>query len=286
MALTWPWALLALLAFPALLGVRALAAATSATHGGTGLQHHPHPRGAAGPLGVATQGATGPLRAWLWCCSSVAGARPRANTVVPIDSSAILLVIDVSTSMCSSDVPPNRLTVAETAASDFVKAQHNGTRIGLVAFSGIAALLVPPTTDKDQLLDAIATLRTSRGTAIGLGILSAIDAIATINPNVPASGVDLSADEPVTGGGFEPDTIVVLTDGANTQGVDPVTAAQQAAARRLRIYTIGFGTENPAAFVCTPDQISSDQGGFGPARREPGRRRAAAGAASRSTRRR
>ncbi len=40
---------------------------------------------------------------------------------------------------------------------------------------------------------------------------------------------------------------MVLTDGANTQGVDPVTAAQQAAARHLRVYTIGFGTTEPAA---------------------------------------
>jgi Ca-activated chloride channel homolog len=50
----------------------------------------------------------------------------------------------------------------------------------------------------------------------------------------------------------------VLTDGANTQGVDPVTAAKQAAARHLRVYTIGFGTTQPAPFVCTPDQLSGD----------------------------
>jgi Ca-activated chloride channel family protein len=51
---------------------------------------------------------------------------------------------------------------------------------------------------------------------------------------------------------------VVLTDGANTQGVDPVTAAEEAAARRLRVYTIGFGTTEPAQMICTPDQISGD----------------------------
>ncbi|HWB37744.1 MAG TPA: hypothetical protein VHA75_17145, partial [Rugosimonospora sp.] len=61
-----------------------------------------------------------------------------------------------------------------------------------------------------------------------------------------------------------PDTIVVLTDGANTQGVDPVTAAQQAAARHVRVYTIGFGTTEPAPFVCTANQIGGDA--FGPGR--------------------
>jgi Ca-activated chloride channel family protein len=76
-----------------------------------------------------------------------------------------------------------------------------------------------------------------------------------VNPDVPPTGVEIT--EPAAGG-YEPDTIVVLTDGANTQGVDPVTAAEEAAARRLRVYTIGFGTTQPAQMTCTPDQISGD----------------------------
>jgi Ca-activated chloride channel family protein len=130
-------------------------------------------------------------------------------------------------------------------------------------------LQVPPTADKDALLAAIGSLRTNRGTAIGLGILTAIDAIAQINPDVAPTGVELPAPGANTVQDFQPDTIVVLTDGANTQGVDPVTAAKQAAARRLRIYTIGFGTTQPAPFVCNPDQISGNSafgGGFGPQR--------------------
>jgi Ca-activated chloride channel family protein len=199
---------------------------------------------------------------------SVGAARPQASVLVPSDASSILLAIDVSTSMCSTDVTPNRLTVAENAARDFVNAQKDA-KIGLVVFSGVAALVVPPTTDKDSLLAAISTLRTSRGTAIGLGILEAIDAIAEINPDVAPTGVDLSAGGSPPEGEFQPDTIVVLTDGANTQGVDPITAAKQAAARNLRIYTIGFGTTQPAPFVCTPDQINGDAAfGRGPG---PGR---------------
>ncbi len=53
----------------------------------------------------------------------------------------------------------------------------------------------------------------------------------------------------------------MLTDGANTQGVDPIIAAKQAAARHIRIYTIGFGTTEPAPFVCAPNQVSN--GSFG-----------------------
>jgi Ca-activated chloride channel family protein len=205
---------------------------------------------------------------WLFLAGLLAlGAgvtRPQATVQVPSNNTSILLAIDVSGSMCSTDVDPNRLTVATEAARNFIKQQTDGTRIGLVAFSGIAGLLVPPTTDKDQLIDAIDTLKTARGTAIGQAILSSIDAIAEHNPNVAKTGVDLGDAAPDTLGEYQPDTIVVLTDGSNTTGVDPVTAAQQAAARRVRIFTIGFGTTDPAPMVCTPDQVGADQfGGMG-----------------------
>ncbi len=194
--------------------------------------------------------------------------RPHASVLVPRNSSAILLAIDVSRSMCSTDVSPNRLAAARDAAHKFVQAQPDGTRIGLVAFSGIAGLIVEPTTDKSELLSAIDKLQTARGTAIGQAILTSIDAIAEINPNVTPTGAQPSTSG-APGTGYEPDTIVILTDGRNTQGVDPVTAAQQATARRLRVYTIGFGTTQPAPLVCSADQISDgndfrpDPNGFG-----------------------
>jgi len=255
MPLTWPWALIALLAFPLLLGFR-------------WWMLRRRRRSAVRMPSVALIRAALPGRSpWrrripllLFAVGlvvlAVGAARPKASLLAPSDASSILLAIDESGSMCSTDVTPNRLTAAEKAAEDFVRSQRKGTKIGLVVFSGIAALKVAPTTDKDALLAAIDSLRTSRGTAIGLGILTSIDAIAQINPDVPATGVDVPAGPSTSLGDFQPDTIVVLTDGANTQGIDPVTAAKQAAARHLRIYTIGFGTTIPAPFVCTADQIS------------------------------
>jgi Ca-activated chloride channel family protein len=257
MSLSWPWALTALLAFPLLLGFR-------------WWTRRRRRREAVRMSSVTLIRAALPGRSlwrrriplWLFAVGLVVlatgAARPQASVLVPSNSATILLAIDVSGSMCSTDVAPNRLTAAEKAAREFIKAQPDGSKIGLVAFSGIAGLLVEPTADKNALLAAIDTLRTSRGTAIGLAILASIDAIAEINPNVAATGVDLSAGAPGTdtSGEYEPDTIIVLTDGANTQGVDPVTAAQQAAARHLRVYTIGFGTTTPAPSVCAANQIS------------------------------
>lgn len=269
MSISWPWALLALLVVPLLLLAR-------------WWMNRRRKRSAVTVSSVALIRAALPGRSswkrrvpvWLFLAGLLAlGAgvtRPEATIEVPSNNTSILLAIDVSGSMCSTDVPPNRLTVASEAARKFIKAQKDGTKIGLVAFSGIAGLLVPPTTDKDQLIDAINTLKTARGTAIGQAILSSIDAIAEHNPNVAKTGVDLGDAAPGTLGEYQPDTIVVLTDGSNTTGVDPVTAAGQAAARRVRVFTIGFGTTEPAPMVCTADQVGADQFGMGPGGGFPG----------------
>jgi Ca-activated chloride channel family protein len=216
----------------------------------------------------------------------VGAARPQGTVLVPSNASSIVLAMDVSGSMCSTDVDPNRLSVAQAAARSFVRAQRDGTRIGIVAFSGIAGLIVPPTTDRQELLAAIDGLTTARGTAIGLAILASVDAIAEINPRVAPTGVDAAgadareeappseapfgapgragdrdgAGEPggSSRGDYEPDTVVVLTDGANSAGVDPVTAAGQAAQRRVRVYTIGFGSAEPGQMVCTAEQLGGD----------------------------
>ena len=260
MSFSWPWALLALLAVPLLPAAR-------------WWLNRRRKRSAVTVSSVALIRAALPGRtAWrrrvpvllfLGALLALSGglARPQAQLSVPANNTSILLAIDVSGSMCSTDVAPNRLTVAIDAARSFVSDQDDGTRIGLVAFAGIAGLLVPPTTDKDTLLRAMDTLKTSRGTAIGQAILTSIDAIAESNPAVAATGVDLGDVPPE--GDFQPDTIVVLTDGSNTTGVDPVVAAEQAAARKLRVFTIGFGTTGQSQMVCTPDQLSAGDPGFG-----------------------
>ncbi len=175
--------------------------------------------------------------------------------------------------MCATDVAPNRLTVAQEVARTFIADRPSDTRIGIVAFSGLAQLVVPPTTDRKALVAAIDGFTAARGTAVGTALLRAVDAIAEINPDVPRSGVPLNKAQggPTTPRtGFEPDIVVLLTDGATTQGVNPITASEQAAERRVRVYTIGFGTEKAAPLVCSREQLGADAfggqfggGGFG-----------------------
>ncbi|MBL7495108.1 VWA domain-containing protein [Frankia sp. CNm7] len=264
MSLTWPWALLTLAALPLLWAVvwwgrrrrrRAAVRVTSVALVRVALpgrtRWHRRVPVALLVLGLATLG--------------LGAARPQARVPVAANSTTILLALDVSRSMCSTDVTPNRLTAAAEAAADFIRAQPGGSRIGLVTFAGVAGLLVPPTDDTDELLGALESLTTSRGTAIGQGILTSIDAIAEVDPSVAPIGVPL--DEGDAQGDYAANVIVVLTDGANTQGVEPQTAAEQAAARRLRVFTIGFGTTTPSPPVCASSQIGEDAfgpgGGFG-----------------------
>jgi Ca-activated chloride channel family protein len=208
---------------------------------------------------------------------AVASARPQITSAVPIGRTSIILALDESRSMCSTDVQPNRLSVAQKAARDFVDTQPKGTRMGLVVFSGFAELAVPPTTDHKALESAINNLSTSTGTAIGAAILKALDAVAEVNPQVQPVGDAVSSaaaagdpdaapptSKPGTHG-YVPDVIVLLTDGANTQGIAPLDAVPYAVARRVRVYTIGFGTTQPAPLVCSPQQLGGDTGqqGFG-----------------------
>jgi Ca-activated chloride channel family protein len=203
----------------------------------------------------------------------LAGARPQVRADVPVSGSAVILAIDVSGSMCSTDVTPNRLAGAQAAVRSFIRAQPKATPIGLVVFSGFAQLAVSPTTDRDDLVEAVDTLTTGRGTAIGAAILKSVDAIAEINPDVQRAGTpagdELPPAAPSRASAPEPEIVVLLTDGANTRGVTPQDAAKQAAARGVRVYPIGFGTQHPAPMVCTSEQLGGNlfepfgQGGLG-----------------------
>ncbi|WP_214404075.1 VWA domain-containing protein [Pseudonocardia lacus] len=273
MGFQWPLVLLGLLAVPALAGAYV-------------WQLRRRRRRAVRYSSVALIRAAAPRRAaWkrhapfalLLAALAVLGtaaARPQISADVPVSRSAIILALDVSGSMCSTDVEPNRLSAAQAAVREFVRAQDSETSIGLVLFSGFAQVAVAPTTDREPLTRAIDALTTGRGTTIGAAILKSVDAIAEINAAVEpvgataALGNDDRDEAPPSSrpplrqeGEFAPEIVVLLTDGANTSGIEPVEAARMAGDRGVRVYPIGFGTRDPAAMVCTPSQAA----GQGPA---------------------
>jgi Ca-activated chloride channel family protein len=182
-------------------------------------------------------------------------ARPVAIVSVPTGRANIMLAMDVSWSMCSTDIPPNRLEAAQAAAMSFVESQKSSTQIGIVAFAGFAELILMPTNDQEVLRDAIESLTTGRWTAIGSAILKSLDSIAEIDGSVAPIVSDATPGlqpTPVPNGAYAPSIIVLLTDGASNQGPTPLEAAQQAVDRGVRVYTIGFGTEQGGEINCGP----------------------------------
>ncbi|MDH5365352.1 MAG: VWA domain-containing protein [Cyclobacteriaceae bacterium] len=139
----------------------------------------------------------------------------------------IMLVVDISHSMQIEDFKPNRLEAAKRVATEFIEGRFQD-RIGMVIFSGDAYSLSPLTTDYDLLNAHIKGIHfdmiESRGTAIGSAL-----AVATNRMRDSES---------------KSKVMILLSDGDNTAGnIDPITAAELAAAYNIKIYSIAIGKE-------------------------------------------
>jgi Ca-activated chloride channel homolog len=162
---------------------------------------------------------------------ALAGPRTGASiTTVDAEGIAIVLVVDISSSMLAEDFhPQNRLAVAKDQVVRFVQGRQYD-RIGMVAFAGQAVTLVPLTIDYPVLYRAVDQLQiglVEDGTAIGTAIATAANRLRR------ATG--------------ESRVMILLTDGENNRGeIDPITAARAAAAYDIRIHTIAVGTEGTA----------------------------------------
>jgi Ca-activated chloride channel family protein len=179
---------------------------------------------------------------------TVAMARPQGVVDVPRQVGTVILAFDVSGSMAATDLTPTRMAAAKAAAKDFVERQPSSVVIGVVAFSDSGATVQQPTNDQATVLAAIDRLTVSKGTSVGSGILASLDAIAVADagPNVDyysnRSPAPSPSPTPVPAGTHAPAVIVLLTDGENNESPDPLAAAQQAADRGVRVYTVGIGS--------------------------------------------
>ena len=169
-------------------------------------------------------------------------ARPSMTIAVPREEATVVLAIDVSRSMRATDVEPTRLAAAQQAASDFVDRLPAGFKVGLVVFSTEARTLVTPTTDRAQLHDALDSLRADGGTALGDAIALSLEAAGLDS----AAGTGATGEDPIV-------ATVLLSDGANSTGeLEPIEAADRAAALGVPVYTIALGTTE--GIVDVPNQ--------------------------------
>ena len=169
-----------------------------------------------------------------WILLVIAASRPQwlgDAIAIPVSGRDLMLAVDLSDSMRTGDfriegAQVNRLQATKTVASRFIEGRH-GDRLGLILFGTRAYLQAPLTFDGatvNRLLQesaiGLAGERTAIGDAIGLAI----------------KRLDAESDNTRV--------LVLMTDGANTAGeVTPLKAAQIAADRGLKIYTIGIGAD-------------------------------------------
>lgn len=169
-----------------------------------------------------------------WCLLILAGTGPRwlgDFVELPLSGRDLMLAVDLSASMEEQDFildrrRVDRLTATKQIAGEFIAARI-GDRLGLILFGERAYLQTPLTFDRvtvrtllDEAVIGLAGRATAIGDAIGLAVkrLGAEDGQNRV--------------------------LILLTDGANTAGVvEPLAAADLAAGRNLKIYTIGIGAD-------------------------------------------
>jgi Ca-activated chloride channel family protein len=170
------------------------------------------------------------------------------QTSKSVEGVAIELLIDRSGSMQTLDLQLNgrqadRLEVVKAVAADFVlgEAELPGREhdlIGLITFGTYADSICPMTLDYHTLTEALSQVRPATeaegaDTAIGDAI-----ALAASRLNDLEDRADVSTDD------IRSRIAILLTDGADTASeIDPVAAADMAAALGIKVYTIGVGRQ-------------------------------------------
>lgn len=259
MSFIWPVLLLALLAIP--IGVAAYRAqgrrrrARAGAFGSRATDAVPSPGAAGAPAAAARPSGRG-VRQRLPGALLLAGfgilalamGRPQGVISLPRLEGTVILAFDVSGSMAATDFQPNRMEAAKSAARQFVARQPSGVVIGVVAFSDGALSIQAPTSDRDDILSAIARLAPERGTSLGHGILTALQVIEIAEHPPDTNFYSNRSPEPtpvptpVPPGVHAPAAIVLLTDGENNVDPDPIDVATFAAQRGVRIHPIGIGS--------------------------------------------
>lgn len=170
----------------------------------------------------------------------IAMARPRTFTISQDRDDTkgidIMLSVDVSLSMLTKDLTPDRITALKDIAVKFVQKRPND-RIGLVTYSGEAFTKVPVTSDHQVVIDELQNLNLQElepGTAIGEGLSVAVNHLKNSKAKSKI--------------------IILMTDGVNTieNAMPPAIAAELAKNNNIKVYTIGIGTNG---YALMPTQI-------------------------------
>lgn len=177
---------------------------------------------------------------WIVALAAVAlgVSGPHLRILLPSHDGAVFICIDTSGSMSSVDVFPTRAAAAKAAARAFINESPSGTKIGVIAFAAAAGIVVPLNADHDAVRQGLDEIPEPNGaTAIG-------DALALAARSLPPHGHR---------------AVILITDGVNNSGTDPMQMAQYLGAHHIPVYTIGIGTPNGGLIPGTDQEATIDE---------------------------
>ena len=182
---------------------------------------------------------------------AVAFARPTVTVKTPDERASVVLVVDVSGSMRATDVKPTRLAAAKRAMRSFLDRAPDTLRVGVVAFSDEAQVIVSPTVDRESLVQGIELLGPGFGTAIGDALARAVDLARTATGETGSTSPSPVKDEE----GRSLASILLLSDGSQTRGLlSPGQGAQRAQTAGIPVFTIALGTDEGTIMAGPPGQ--------------------------------
>lgn len=188
------------------------------------------------PATLRTHLAHLPFVLRLLCLTLVIVVLARPQTTTPqsqreVEGIDIMIAMDISVSMLTQDLEPNRIEAAKQVAIEFIAGRENDN-IGLTLFGGEAFTQCPMTTDHAALLSMFRMVNCelqssgviAQGTAIGMGLTNAVSRLEA--SQAPSK------------------VVILITDGANNSGdISPLTAAEIAKQKGVRVYTIAVGRQ-------------------------------------------
>ncbi len=184
-------------------------------------------------------------------------AAPTAQPRLPTNQASVMIALDASRSMLADDVKPSRLEAALNVARQFAQLAPASTRIGLLTFSDNASVLLSPTTDRQELLDALKRVRAAQSTSYAGAVVGGVRALpgrADVpvpeglrgGPPTNPAQTPQATPKPVNPATLPPGALLLLSDGISNRGADPRLAARFASDNRVKLYAVALGKEGGA----------------------------------------
>jgi Ca-activated chloride channel homolog len=224
MSFASPLWLLALLLVPAALGGRLLARSRARRYAIRFPAAETARLAAAGTTSSWQRHLPGALALAAIAALALALARPHVTERTPVERASMMLIIDHSGSMASSDVQPTRLAAAQQAANKFIDQLPTGAKVGVIGFSDSPDIVQGPVANHGAARTAVAEQQAGGGTATGDALQLALQLLRAGDAKHP------------------PSAIVLLSDGAANEGLDVGTVARQAGRDKVPIDTVALGT--------------------------------------------